>query len=408
VLPLNGIRIIDLSNVLSGPFCGYQLALMGAEVIKVEVPHTGDLARKLGADPALNARKLGASFLAQNANKKSVCLNLKQPAARAAFLKMVATADVVIENFRPGVMDRLGLGWTELKAANPGIIYCAISGFGNSGPLRDNPAYDQIVQGLSGVMSVTGSPDTAPLRAGFPVADTIGGLTAAMAISAALVRKARSGEGEMIDVSMLEATIVALGWAVSNYLTADQSPRPMGNDNMTASPSGSFATGDGIINIAANESSQYEALCGLIGRKELIDDPRFSDRERRKQNRVELREAIEASLATADAATWEARLNQAGVPAGRVLSIPEVLTHPQVVERGLVVTLPAMPGTERPVRVLRGGFRFASGDPRPSKSPPMLGADTREILGQVGVSEVEIDALLAAAGASSVKDKVDG
>jgi CoA:oxalate CoA-transferase len=408
VLPLNGIRIIDLSNVLSGPFCGYQLALMGAEVIKVEVPHTGDLARKLGADPALNARKLGASFLAQNANKKSVCLNLKQPAARAAFLKMVATADVVIENFRPGVMDRLGLGWTELKAANSGIIYCAISGFGNSGPLRDNPAYDQIVQGLSGVMSVTGSPDTAPLRAGFPVADTIGGLTAAMAISAALVRKARTGEGEMIDVSMLEATIVSLGWAVSNYLTADQSPRPMGNDNMTASPSGSFATGDGIINIAANESSQYEALCSLIGRKDLIDDPRFSDRERRKQNRVELREAIEASLVTADAATWEARLNQAGVPAGRVLSIPEVLTHPQVVERGLVVTLPAMPGTERPVRVLRGGFRFASGDPRPSKSPPMLGADTREILGQVGVSEVEIDALLAAAGASSVKDKVVG
>ncbi len=408
MLPLNGIRIVDLSNVLSGPFCGYQLALMGAEVIKVEMPHTGDLARKLGADPALNARKLGASFLAQNANKKSVCLNLKQPAARAAFLKMVATADVVIENFRPGVMDRLGLGWTELKAANPGIIYCAISGFGNSGPLRDNPAYDQIVQGLSGVMSVTGSPDTAPLRAGFPVADTIGGLTAAMAISAALVRKARTGEGEMIDVSMLEATIVALGWAVSNYLSADQSPRPMGNDNMTASPSGSFATGDGIINIAANESSQYEALCRLIGRKELIDDPRFSDRERRKQNRVELREAIEVSLTTADAATWEARLNQAGVPAGRVLSIPEVLTHPQVVERELVVTLPAMPGTERPVRVLRGGFRFASGDPRPSKSPPMLGADTREILGQVGVSEVEIDALLAAAGASSVKDKVDG
>lgn len=394
--PLHGIRIVDLSNVLSGPFCGYQLALMGAEVIKIEMPRSGDLARKLGADPELNARKLGASFLAQNANKKSVCLNLKDPKARAAFLKIVATADVVVENFRPGVMDRLGLGWAGLKAVNPGIVYCAISGFGNSGPLRDNPAYDQIIQGLSGVMSVTGSVDSAPLRAGFPVADTIGGLTAAMAISAALVRKVRTGEGEMIDVSMLESTIVALGWAVSNYLITGQAPRPMGNDNMTASPSGSFATGDGIINISANENYQYEALCRLIGREDMIDDPLYSHREQRKQNRVALRREIEASLVSADAETWEFKLNAAGIPAGRVLSIPEVLAHPQVTGRNLVIDLPEMPEAGRPIRVLRTGFRFASGDPRPSKPPPLLGADTRDVLVAAGIPESEIEGLLAA------------
>lgn len=395
-LPLNGIRVVDLSNVLSGPFCAYQLALMGAEVIKVEMPGSGDLARKLGAAPELNERGLGASFLAQNANKKSVCLNLKDAKARAAFLKLAATADVVVENFRPGVMDRLGLGWTALKAANSGIVYCAISGFGNSGPLRDNPAYDQIVQGLAGVMSVTGTPDTAPLRAGFPVADTIGGLTAAMAISAALVRKARTGEGEMIDVSMLESTIVALGWAVSNFLLAGQAPLPMGNDNMTASPSGSFETGDGPINISANENSQYEALCRLIGREDLIGHPLYADREKRKKNRVSLREEIEASLATADAKTWESRLNEAGIPAGRILSIPDVLTHPQTVERELVVDLPDTAGVGRPIRVLRSGFRLASGDPRPSHAPPLLGADTREVLRGCGVSDAEIEELLSA------------
>src|ERR1700674_2559876 len=192
---LAGIRVLDLTNVRAGPFGAYQLALLGAEVIKVEAPGTGDLARQLGADPALNKALMGASFLAQNAGKRSVTITLKSAAGKDVFRRLVLTADVVIENFRPGVMDRLGLGYDALRELQPGLVYCAIFGFGQDGPLRDNPAYDQIVQGLSGVMSVTGDAESAPLRVGYPVADTIGGLTAAFAIAAALGRGARTGGG---------------------------------------------------------------------------------------------------------------------------------------------------------------------------------------------------------------------
>jgi CoA:oxalate CoA-transferase len=282
---LDGIRVLDLTNVLAGPFGAYQLALLGAEVIKVETPGAGDLARQLGADAALNKALMGASFLAQNAGKRSVTINLKSAAGKDVFRRLVRTADVVIENFRPGVMDRLGLGYDALRELQPGLVYCAISGFGQDGPLRDNPAYDQIVQGLSGVMSVTGDAESAPLRVGYPVADTIGGLTAAFAIASALVRRARTGEGECIDVSMLEATLVTMGWQVSNWLIAGVRPQPLGNENMTAAPSGLFATGDGPLNIAANQQQQFEALARLIGRPGLAADPRFADREDRKRNR---------------------------------------------------------------------------------------------------------------------------
>ena len=231
---LDGIRVLDLTNVLAGPFGAYQLALLGAEVIKVESPGAGDLARQLGADPALNKALMGASFLAQNAGKRSVTINLKTAAGRDVFRRLVGSADVVIENFRPGVMERLGLGYDALREIRPGLVYCAISGFGQDGPLRDNPAYDQIVQGLSGVMSVTGDAASAPLRVGYPVADTIGGLTAAFAIAAALVRRGRSGEGECIDVSMLEATLVTMGWQVSNWLIAGVRPQPLGNRRQPA------------------------------------------------------------------------------------------------------------------------------------------------------------------------------
>ncbi|TGT13723.1 CoA transferase, partial [Mesorhizobium sp. M8A.F.Ca.ET.213.01.1.1] len=192
---LSGIRVLDLTNVLAGPYCAYQLALLGADVIKVEAPNGGDLARQLGASATLNQAGMGASFLAQNAGKRSVVLDLKQEADRDRFLDLVASADALVENFRPGVMDRLGLGYASLKAIRPGLVYCAISGFGQSGPMRDNPAYDQIIQGLSGIMSITGTPETAPLRVGYPVADTLGGLVGAFAIAAALVKQKTSGEG---------------------------------------------------------------------------------------------------------------------------------------------------------------------------------------------------------------------
>jgi CoA:oxalate CoA-transferase len=390
---LSGIRVLDLTNVLAGPFGAYQLALLGAEVIKVEAPGSGDLARQLGADVALNAALMGASFLAQNAGKRSITINLKSADGKAVFRRLVRTADVVIENFRPGVMARLGLGYDELRRDRPGLVYCAISGFGQDGPLKDNPAYDQIVQGLAGVMSVTGDAETAPLRVGFPVADTIGGLTAAFAIAAALVRRGRTGEGEFVDVSMLEATLVAMGWQVSNWLIAGVRPQPLGNENMTAAPSGTFATGDGPLNIAANQQQQFETLTRLIGRPDLASDPRFAAREARKTDRLALKAEIEIALRHKSATEWAALFNAQGVPAGEVLDIPAVLDHPQVTSRGVVKTFEAAPGINTAISVVRSGFRLGSGDPAPASPPPPLGADTNALLGELGFDAAEIAAL---------------
>ncbi|RWH62348.1 MAG: CoA transferase [Mesorhizobium sp.] len=376
---LSGIRVLDLTNVLAGPYCAYQLALLGADVIKVEAPPGGDLARQLGASPELNKAGMGASFLAQNAGKRSVVLDLKQEADRERFLDLVATADALVENFRPGVMDRLGLGREKLKEVRPSLVYCAISGFGQTGPMRGNPAYDQIIQGLSGIMSITGTPETAPLRVGYPVADTLGGLVGAFAIAAALVRQKTSGEGAFLDVSMLECTLSALGWPVSNYLTAGVQPQAMGNENMTAAPSGAFRTGEGLLNIAANKQEQFVILCGLIGRPDLASDPRFAERETRKGNRAALKPLIEDALAGAPAAVWEEKLNRAGVPAGRVLTIPQVLQERQVIERRMTTRFQEIPGMDNPLTVVRGGFMVDGAAPVPAGPPPRLGAHMDDV-----------------------------
>ena len=363
---LSGVRVLDLTNVLAGPFCAYQLGLLGADVVKVEVPESGDLARQLGADAELNKKKMGASFLAQNGGKKSLTLNLKSDAGKEVLLRLVRTADVLVENFRPGVMDRLGLGYEILKKANPKLVYCAISGFGQGGPMRHAPAYDQIVQGMSGVMSITGDHESAPLRVGYPVADTIGGITAAFAVAAALVRQSRSGEGEFIDVSMLDSTIVTMGWIVSNYLIAGKEPVPMGNENFTAAPSGTFRTGEGLLNIAANKQEQFVALAEAIGRPELATDERFAERETRKRNRKALKVEVEAGLAGKSAAEWESILAKLGVPAGRVLSVPQVLAHPQIQSRDLLAHFEQVPGVGRDISLVRAGFKMAGGNPTPS------------------------------------------
>ena len=386
-LPLNGIRVLDVTNVLAGPFCSYQLALLGAEVIKIEQPGRGDLARMLGADPAAAANLMGASFVAVNAGKQSVTLNLKDPEAKEIFKKFVAISHVVLENFRPEVMKRLQLDYEVLSKINPSIVYCAVSGFGQDGPLAMRPAYDQVIQGMSGVMSVTGDAQSAPLRVGYPVCDTVGGITAALAVCAALVDARATGRGRMIDVSMLEATLASMGWIVSNYLNAGVVPIPMGNENFTAAPSGTFRTAEGLLNIAANETYQYEKLCDLIGRPELKTDPRFSDREIRKRNRTAINKEVEAALSARRAAEWESLMIEAGVPAGRVLSVPDILSHPHLTGRQFVTNFEFPFGTQR---VTRGGFDFPSEAAVPSGPAPLLSQHTEEWLRKLGYDAAKI------------------
>lgn len=385
---LQGVRVLDLSNVLAGPFCGYQLALFGADVIKVETPDGGDLARQLGADAALNAQHMGTSFLAQNANKRSVVIDLKSEQGRQTFLALLQTSDVVLENFRPGVMERLGLGHEQLRQRKPSLVYCAISGFGQDGPLAKAPAYDQIIQGRSGVMSITGDSGSSPLRVGYPVCDTLGGLMAAFAISSALVRRGQTGEGAFIDVSMLDTTLAAMGWIVSNLLIAGQAPVPMGNENFTASPSGTFATGNGLLNIAANKQEQFELLCDVAGAPHLKTDERFAQREARKKNRHALREALESCLQSADAATWEARLNKVGVPAGQVLSVADALAQPQVAQRGLVKALPLEGSGRESISLTASAVLINGKRPEPTMPPPRLGEHTTQVLKELGISTV--------------------
>lgn len=397
-LPLSGVRVLDMTAVLAGPFTGYQLALLGADVVKVEVPGSGDLARRLGADAEANQRGHGASFVAQNAGKRSVTVDLKTEAGREAFTALVAGSDALIENYRPGVLERLGFPWSRLQDINPGLVYCALSGFGQDGPMSGRPAYDQIIQGLSGMMSVTGTAEANPLRAGYPVADTLGGLAAAFAVSSALVRQVRTGQGAYLDVSMLETAMTAMGWAVSNYLLADRVPTPQGNENITASPSGTFPTAEGDLNVAANEQGQFVALCELLGMPELAEDPRFAERETRKANREALNAALAPGFATKTAREWEALLNAAHIPAGVVLGVAEALTQEQVVHRGLVHSRPHPTEPGRSVRVIGNGIHADGRPSAPAAGPPALGAHTDEVLGEVGLSEERIEGLRRAGG----------
>ena len=393
--PLAGIRILDLTNVLAGPFCCHQLAHMGADVIKVEVPGSGDLARQLGADPDLNRKGMGTSFLAQNTGKRSITINMKSDKGKEVFHRLVATSDVLVENFRPGVMDRLGVGYEVLKKERPNLIYCAISGFGQDGPLKSAPAYDQIIQGMAGVMSVTGTPETAPLRVGYPMADTIGGMTAAFAVASALGNKDPNNRGCFIDVAMLEAVLSTMGWVVSNFLQLGMEQQPMGNDNFTASPSGTFRTGDGPINIAANKQEQFEAVCDVVGRPDLKTDPRFAERQARLDNRQELTALLEDAMATNTANHWRAALNAAGVPAGEVLTVPQILAHPQIADRGLIATFENVPGVGRDVQVARAGIKIDRASVATNTPPPLLGQDTDTLLGELGFSADDIAALKA-------------
>ncbi|MYF88017.1 MAG: CoA transferase [Boseongicola sp. SB0676_bin_33] len=388
--PLSDILVLDLTNVLAGPFCCHQLAHLGAEVIKVERPGSGDLARRLGADARLNAAGMGASFLAQNAGKKSVTLNLKSAEGKSLLKRLAAKADVLVENFRPGVMERLGLGHDVLKDVNAKLTYCAISGFGQDGPWVDRPAYDQIIQGASGVMSITGTAECAPTRVGYPVADTVGGLTAAFAITAALNKRPR---GAFIDVSMLESVLATMGWVVSNHLIADVIPEAHGNENPTSAPSGTFSTATDPINVAANSDNQWVRLTDHLGLACLRDRTEYATREVRKGNRDRLRAEIEAVLVTRPAKDWVEELNRIGVPAGAVLTVPEVLRSEQIAGRGFLAGFVNAPGVGRDIKVARTGVRLDREAAAVDSPPPELGQHNREIWGRIGISGSELERL---------------
>jgi len=390
---LRGVRVLDLTNVLSGPFATLHLALLGAEVIKIENPKDGDLARKLGILPQLNEQLMGTSFLAQNANKQSITLNLKAPEGKEIFKRLAKTSDVVVENFRPDVMDRLGVGYQTLSALNPRLIVCAISGFGRTGPDAFKPAYDQIIQGLSGEMDVNGDERLHPLRAGFPVCDTVGGLNAAFAIMSALYARERTGEGQFIDIALLDSIMPLMGWVAANLLIGGSKPVPMGNDNFTAAPSGMFRTQDGYINIAANKQEQWESVCDVLGVPELKSDPRFQKRDIRKKNRKELTPLLEARLVERPTAEWADQLNAHDVPSGAILPLGEALTQPQVQHRGVLQEV-EVEGIGM-LKLFGLTAQFEKGSGQITTPPPRLGAHTEAVLTGIGITAEELKALKA-------------
>lgn len=388
---LDGVRVLDLTNVLSGPFATLHLAWMGAEVIKIENPKGGDLARKLGCVPEYNQGLMGTSFLAQNANKKSVTLNLKKDEGKEIFKKLAETADVVVENFRPGVMDRLGIGYDELKKINPKIVYCAISGFGQTGPDAKKPAYDQIIQGLSGVMAVNGDKRLNPLRAGFPLCDTVGGLNAAMSVMSALYYCEKTGEGQFIDISLLDSIMPLMGWVAANLMIGGQHPELLGNDNFTAAPSGTFKTQDGYINIAANKQEQWENLADETGLSHLKEDPRFKERDTRKKNRFELTPLLEEKLVEMPTQHWVEVFNAKGIPSGAILTLEDALNAPQVKHRETFSNIDVEGVGNIPLFNMTAKFEKTPG--KAEKAPPKLSQHTEEILTGIGYSADEIKRL---------------
>lgn len=383
----SNVRVLDFTHYLSGPFGTFQLALQGADVIKIEPPG-GDGMRLAPVSKEWSDRGLGPAWMAVNANKRSLVLDLSKPEAVEIILKLAADADVVCENFRPGVLERLGIGWKQLSALNPRLIYCAISGFGSTGPERRTASFDGKIQAMSGLMSLTGEPANGPMRAGFALADVTAGMMAAYAVATALYQRTHTGQGQFVDVSMLDSMLNFLSLPIAEYTVAGFRHTQFGNRSTSRKPTADrFACGSGYIVLAVLTDKQFANLLTALGRADALQDPRFADWFTRTEHGEALRDIIEGAMREGDPKDWEARLTAADVPCATVYTLPEILEHPQVRHRGLLRETQTPFG---PVQLVGPAFTLAHGSGGIDRPAVLPGADTDAILAELGYPEAEV------------------